>query len=169
MIAIESSILNQIEKIVGSKYLITKSDLLYNYSKDCTSNKEVVPSAVVLPKNTQEISDIITLCNETKTSVTVRGGGTGVSGGALSNHKGIILSLERLNNIIEINKVDRIAIVESGVITQDLRDAALKEGLNFPQNISSASSCFIGGNVAVASGSPKSLKYGTTKNIYFAI
>ena len=164
MIAIESSILNQIEKIVGSKYLITKSDLLYNYSKDCTSNKEVVPSAVVLPKNTQEISDIITLCNETKTSVTVRGGGTGVSGGALSNHKGIILSLERLNNIIEINKVDRIAIVESGVITQDLRDAALKEGLNFPQNISSASSCFIGGNVAVASGSPKSLKYGTTKN-----
>ena len=164
MIAIESSILNQIEKIVGSKYLITKSDLLYNYSKDCTSNKEVVPSAVVLPKNTQEISDIITLCNETKTSVTVRGGGTGVSGGALSNHKGIILSLERLNNIIEINKVDRIAIVESGVITQDLRDAVLKEGLNFPQNISSASSCFIGGNVAVASGSPKSLKYGATKN-----
>ncbi|XRE44271.1 hypothetical protein ACIVBQ_002475 [Tenacibaculum discolor] len=164
MIAIESSILDQIEKIVGNKYLITKSDLLYNYSKDCTSNKEVVPAAVVLPKSTQEISEIIKLCNETKTSVTVRGGGTGVSGGALSDNKGIILSLERLNKIIEVNKVDRIAIVESGVVTQDLRDAVLKEGLNFPQNISSASSCFIGGNVAVASGSPKSLKYGTTKN-----
>ena len=76
----------------------------------------------------------------------------------------MILSLERLNKIIEINKVDRIAIVESGVITQDLRYAVLNEGLNFPQNISSASACFIGGNIAVSSGSPKSLKYGATKN-----
>lgn len=164
MVAIESSVLDKIEKIVGSKYLLTNPDSLYNYSKDCTSNKEVIPTAVVQPKNTQEVSEIITLCNETKTKITVRGGGTGVSGGALSYYQGIILSLERLNKIIEINKVDRIAIVESGVITQDLREAVLNEGLNFPQNISSASSCFIGGNVAVASGSPKSLKYGTTKN-----
>lgn len=164
MIENKLSILDEIRTIVGSKYLITKPELLYKYSKDCTSNKVTPPSAVVLPQNTQEISKIIAICNETKTAITVRGGGTGVSGGALSAHSGIILSLERLNKIIEINAVDRIAIVESGVITKDLKDAVLKEGLNFPQNISSADSCFIGGNVAVSSGSPKSLKYGTTKN-----
>lgn len=164
MTGCETNIINSIIEIVGSEYVLTNVDLLYNYSRDCTSDEETIPSAVILPKDEKEISEILKICNETKTGITVRGGGTGVSRGALSAKNGLILSLERLNKIIEINKIDRIVTVESGVITQDLRNAVLKEGLNFPQNISSANACFIGGNIAVSSGSPKSLKYGTTKD-----
>lgn len=164
MISCKTDIINAIIEIVGRDYVLTNTELLYNYSRDCTSDEETTPSAVILPKDEKEISKILKICNETKTSITVRGGGTGVSRGALSEKDGLILSLERLNKIIEINKIDRIVTVESGVITQDLRNAVLKEGLNFPQNISSANASFIGGNIAVSSGSPKSLKYGTTKD-----
>lgn len=164
MTGCKTDIINSMIQIVGSDYVLTNSELLYNYSRDCTSDEEAIPSAVILPKDEKEISKILKICNETKTNITVRGGGTGVSRGALSEKNGMILSLERLNKIIEINKIDRIVTSESGVITQDLRNAVLKEGLNFPQNISSATTCFIGGNIAVSSGSPKSLKYGTTKD-----
>ncbi|OHT43119.1 FAD-binding oxidoreductase [Flavobacterium tructae] len=164
MTGCKTDIINAIIEIVGHDYVLTNAELLYNYSRDCTSDEESIPSAVILPKDEKEISKILKICNETKTSITVRGGGTGVSRGALSHTNGLILSLERLNKIIEINKIDRIVTAESGVITQDLRNAVLKEGLNFPQNISSANACFIGGNIAVSSGSPKSLKYGTTKD-----
>lgn len=164
MIGYKTAIINAIIEITGAENVITNPDSLYNYSRDCTSDEERIPSAVILPKDEKEISKILKICNETGTSITVRGGGTGVSRGALSDKNGLILSLERLNKIIEINTIDRTVTVESGVITQDLRNAVLKEGLNFPQNISSANSCFIGGNIAVSSGSPKSLKYGTTKD-----
>ncbi|MFW0738276.1 FAD-binding oxidoreductase [Flavobacterium sp. T12S277] len=164
MTGCQTDIINAIIQIVGREYVLTNAELLYNYSRDCTSDEEKIPSAVILPKDEKEISKILKICNETKTSITVRGGGTGVSRGALSETNGLILSLERLNKIIEINKIDRTVTAESGVITQDLRTAVLNEGLNFPQNISSANACFIGGNIAVSSGSPKSLKYGTTKD-----
>lgn len=164
MIGFKTDIIHPIIEIVGSENVLTDADVLYNYSRDCTSDEESTPSAVILPRDEKEISKILKICNETRTSITIRGGGTGVSRGALSAKNGLILSLERLNKIIEINRIDRTVTVESGVITQDLRNAVLKEGLNFPQNISSANSCFIGGNIAVSSGSPKSLKYGTTKD-----
>ncbi|MFB6453960.1 FAD-binding oxidoreductase [Chitinophaga sp. Hz27] len=157
-------LLNKLRVIVGEGNIITDLDAMQHYALECTLNKLHMPAAVVIPATTEEISAIAALCNENRVPLTVRGGGTGVSGGTLSPAKGIILSLERLNRIIEINKIDMIAVVEAGVVTKVLQEAVLEEGLCFPQNISSAAACFIGGNVAVASGSPKSLKYGPTRN-----
>lgn len=162
--SISTNVFEALESVVGANRLIRAAERLYKYSRDWTSNKERLPGAVVIPETVKEVSEIVAICNKTKTKLTVRGGGTGVSEGALDFHKGLIISLEKLNKIVEINKIDRIAIVESGVVTKDLQDAVLEEGLCFPQNISSADACFIGGNVAVSSGSPKSLKYGPTKN-----
>lgn len=156
--------LKKLRQIVGDSNIITSSESLYNYSVNITSKEEIIPAAVLIPKNTEEISKILKICNDSKVSVVVRGGGTGVSKGALSYKSGIILSLEKLNKVLAINTIDRTVVVESGVVTQTLRDEVEKKGLVFPQNISSSNSCFIGGNVAVSSGSPKSLKYGTTKN-----
>jgi glycolate oxidase len=159
------TIFDAISQVVGGKYLITDPGCFPDYCRDCTSNEEIIPWAVILPGTTEEVAAVVKICNTYKKGLTIRGGGTGVSGGALSHEPGFILSLERLNNIIEINKTDRLVIAEAGVITQVLQDAVRSEGLCFPQNISSANGSFIGGNVAVSSGSPKSLKYGATRNL----
>ena len=157
-------IIEDLKFIVGEKYLITDLDKMYNYSFDITSNRSSNPLGVILPENTKEVSQIMKYCYAYDIKVTVRGGGSGVSGGSMSAGNNYILSLERLNHIIEINRIDRTVTLEAGVITETLRDEVLKHGLCFPQNISSASQSFIGGNIAVSSGSPKSLKYGSTKN-----
>ncbi|WP_217606648.1 FAD-binding oxidoreductase [Chitinophaga sp. GbtcB8] len=154
-----------IRQVVGDKYLLSSPEQLQEYSRDCTSREEILPWAVILPGTAEEVAGVVKICNEHKTGLTIRGGGTGVSGGALSHVPGFILSVERLNRIIEINKIDRLAVVEAGVVTQVLQEAVRAEGLCFPQNISSAGGSFIGGNVAVSSGSPKSLKYGATRNL----
>jgi glycolate oxidase len=155
------SLLNE---VVGDKYIMNDPGELREYSRDFTSGKTVFPFAVVKPATVDEVSRIAAICNHNLVSITTRGGGTGVSGGALPSEQGIVLSTERLNKIIEINKIDRTVITETGVVTGTLQDEVLKQGLCFPQNISSRESCFIGGNIAVAGGSPKSLKYVPVKN-----
>lgn len=157
-------LLEKLILIVGNNNFITDSDKLYNYSRDITLNDLTLPIGVVIPGTVQEVARVVKLCNQNRLMITIRGGGTGVSGGSVPSGNGIILSLERLNRIVEINEIDRTATVEAGVITRELQKAAMEKNLWFPQNISSSDSCFIGGNVAVSSGSPKSLKYGPTKN-----
>ncbi len=158
-------ILQQLQAIVGASHILTDAESLYSYSYDVLSRKVFLPLAVLLPGSTGEISAILRLCNERRIPVTVRGGGTGVSRGAVSSSGGIILSLTRLDRIISINPVDRTVTAEAGVITRRIQEAAVAAGLVFPQNISSAGSSFIGGNIAVSSGSPKSLKYGPTRQL----
>ncbi len=160
----KTEILEQIKIIVGEKYVISNPDQLYNYSKVNTNPDVIMPLAAVLPGTVLEISKIMELCNKYLVKVVVRGGGTSVNGSVAPYENEIVLSTERLNQIIEINKIDRTVIAEAGVITEDLQKSITQQGMCFPQNISSAGSCYIGGNIAISSGSPKSLKYGTTKN-----
>lgn len=150
--------------IVGEKYLITESDKMYNYAVDISSNNFIAPLGVILPKDTEEVSQVLQYCYKNDIKITIRGGGSSVSGGSVPQSNKYILSLERLNKIIEINRIDRTITLEAGVLTKTFREEVLKHGLCFPQNISSASQSFIGGNLAISSGSPKSLKYGATKN-----
>jgi glycolate oxidase len=156
--------LETLRMIVGDQYFITDTENMSRYVYECTTGSYDLPSAVLLPGSVEEIAAITKICNEHLIPVTIRGGGTGVSKGAVAQHKGMILSMERLNKIISIDKINRTVIAEAGIVTKHLQDAVRKEGLTFPQNISSASGSFIGGNIAVSSGSPKSLKYGPTKN-----
>lgn len=157
-------VVEKLTRIVGEKYFINDREKAYSYIKDISSGLIVYPLAILLPATVNEIAEIARICNLHGIGITIRGGGTGVSEGALPCSQGVLLSMERLNKVIQINKIDRTVMAEAGVITDDLQAAVAKEGLCFPQNISSSHSCFIGGNIAVSSGSPKSLKYGPTRN-----
>ncbi|PTX61377.1 glycolate oxidase [Kordia periserrulae] len=159
-----ATFIEELATIVGEKYIITNPIDFYTYVKDYSTGKLASPMCIVRPNSTAQISKIAKFCNDHGLRITVRGGGSGVSGGCLTDESNIIVSLDRLNRIIEINEIDRYVVAEAGVVTQVLQDSLKERNLFFPQNISSASLSFIGGNVAVSSGSPKSLKYGSTKN-----
>lgn len=161
---ISGELKSSIASIVGEKYVFDSGDELRNAAADHTEDLVFLPGLVVKPSSAEEISGIIRLCNQHNVPVTPRGGGTGVSGGALPVHGGIVIHTSRLDKIISIDKVNRCATVEAGVITQVFQDAVLQHGLFFPPDPGSKGSCFLGGNLAESSGGPRSLKYGVTKD-----
>lgn len=148
---------------IGSKYVFTNEEEIEKYAHDHTEDLKFNPHVVLLPANPEEISAILTYCNEHLICVTPRGAGTGLSGGSLAVNGGVILSTERFNKIIKIDQVNFQAVVECGVINEELQQAVIKEGLFYPPDPASKGSCFLGGNVAHASGGPRALKYGTTR------
>ena len=152
------------KKIVSSNFVYTDEQKLLEYSHDETEDLSFLPEVVIKPKTTQEVSEIIKYCNKKKIIITPCGARTGLSGGSLPILGGIVISLERLNKIIEIDKRNLQATVQPGVINQVFRDAVEKEGLFYPPDPASKGSCFLGGNLAENAGGPKALKYGVTKD-----
>jgi glycolate oxidase len=127
------------------------------------------PDLVVLPVSTEEISTIARLCHEHRVPLVVRGAGTGYTGGAVPTHGGVVLSMERLNRILEIDEVNLLAVVEPNVITGDLQRAVEAVGLFYPPDPASLDMSSIGGNVAECAGGPRAFKYGTTKRYVLAL
>jgi glycolate oxidase len=166
---VDVNILAKLGKIVGDEFVSTDSELLTKYSKDETEDLIFQPEVVVKPANTKEVSEIIKFANEYKIPVVPRGGGTGLSGGALNVYGGICLSMERFNRIIEIDEKNFQAVVEPGVITQVFQEEVEKYGLFYPVDPASRGSCFIGGNLAECSGGPRALKYGVTRDYVLAL
>ncbi|NPA33644.1 MAG: FAD-binding protein [Chlorobi bacterium] len=121
------------------------------------------PDVVVKPRSKQEILEIVRIANEFKIPITPRGGGTGLSGGALPVYGGILLSTEKLNSIIDVDTVSGLVITEPAVITQVLQEEVAKLGLYYPPDPASRGSCFIGGNISEDSAGPHAFKYGTTR------
>ncbi len=156
--------LHQFKKIVGDNFVFVDEETLNNYAHDETENLHFLPDTVLKPKTTEEISAILKICNEYKIPVTPRGAGTGLSGGALPNLGGVLLSTERLNSILNIDERNLQVIVEPGVITEVLQNVVKEKGLFYPPDPSSRGSCFIGGNIAENSGGPKAVKYGVVKD-----
>ena len=156
--------LHQFKKIVGDNFVFVDEETLNNYAHDETENLHFLPDTVLKPKTTEEISSILKIFNEYKIPVTPRGAGTGLSGGALPNLGGVLLSTERLNSILNIDERNLQVIVEPGVITEVLQNAVKEKGLFYPPDPSSRGSCFIGGNIAENSGGPKAVKYGVVKD-----
>ena len=138
--------------------------MLGNYAHDETEDLHFLPDVVLKPANAGEISSILKICNQYKIHVTPRGAGTGLSGGALPHLGGVLLSIERLNRIIEIDDRNLQVVTEPGVITEVLQDAVKARGLFYPPDPSSRGSCMIGGNIAENSGGPKAVKYGVVKD-----
>lgn len=161
---ITPSIISQLKKIVGDSYVLYDAENLANYGHDETEKLVFLPEAVVKPRTAQEISELLKIANKEQIPVTPRGAGTGLSGGALPVHGGIILSMERFNEIIEIDERNLQATVEPGVINEVFQNAVKEKGLFYPPDPASKGSCFLGGNVAESSGGPKCVKYGTTKD-----
>ena len=156
--------IDQFKKIVGEGYVFIDDESLNNYAHDETENLHFLPDIVIKPRSANEISDIMRLCNEHKIPVTPRGAGTGLSGGALPHLGGVLLSMERMNSILEIDERNLQVTTEPGVITEVLQNAVKEKGLFYPPDPSSRGSCFIGGNIAENSGGPKAVKYGVVKD-----
>lgn len=152
------------KKIVGDEFVLADTDTLQNYSHDETETLSYLPEVVIKPRTAEEISQIMQLCNRDIIPVTPRGGGTGLSGGALPHLGGVLLSMERLNTIINIDEENLQVVTEPGVITEVLQNAVIAKGLFYPPDPSSRGSCFIGGNIAENSGGPKAVKYGVVKD-----
>lgn len=162
--AVVSSLLHSFETIVGPENVVRDEQQRLDYSHDETEDYSFLPDVVLKPGTTEEISAILKLCNEHSVPVTPRGGGTGLSGGALPIHKGVVISMERFNKILHIDELNLQATIEPGVITEVFQNAVKEKGLFYPPDPASRGSCFIGGNIAENSGGPKAVKYGVTRD-----
>ena len=160
---ITEDILKSIVSIVGGEYVITQHADLEKYSHDETEDLSFYPEVVVKPHTAEEISELLKLCNQQLIPVTPRGAGTGLAGGALAINGGLLISMERFNQILNIDEQNLQATVEPGVITEEFMNAVAEKGLFYPVDPASKGSCFIGGNVAHGSGGPRVVKYGTIR------
>jgi len=123
-----------------------------------------IPDTVVFARSTDDVSKLLRFASREKIPVTARGAGYGYVGGCVPAHKGVALSLKRMNRIKDVNFSDAIAVVEPGVITADLKAAVRAQRLFYPPDPASLKDCSIGGNVATNAGGPRCLKYGVTRN-----
>ena len=161
---LNSQILAELTQLVDTEDILTDIENLEKYGRDETEDLLYKPEVVVKPKTVEQISRILKLANTYKIAVTVRGAGTGLSGGALPIYGGIVISMERFNHILQIDERNLQATVEPGVINYMFQEEVKKVGLFYPPDPASWGSCSLGGNVAHSSGGPKAVKYGTTRD-----
>jgi glycolate oxidase len=159
-----TELLEQLSAIVGAEHILTDEDARSLYSRDETEDFSFLPDVVVKPRSTHQVAEILRLANTHHIPVTPRGGGTGLSGGALPVFGGIVLSMEKFNRIIEIDEKNFQAVVEPGVITQVFQEECERRGLYYPPDPASRGSSHLGGNLAECSGGPRAVKYGVTKD-----
>lgn len=158
-------IVEMLEQICGKEnVLFNDAEKMEIYSHDEVAEKEYahMPEVVVKPDNEKEVSDIVKLANREIIPVTPRGAGSGLSGGAVPALGGILLSMERMNRILEIDRDNLIAVLEPGVVTNEFNNQVQKEGLFFAGYPMSLEMCYIGGNVAENAGGGRAIKYGVT-------
>lgn len=156
--------IKHIATIVGEPFIRFDEESLEHYSKDYTEDLRFAPEVVVLPANTAQVAGVMQYCYAQGIVVTPRGAGTGLSGGALPVYGGLVLSMERMNRIVQIDERNFQVTVEPGVVNEALQMAVREKGLFYPPDPASKGSCFLGGNIAHASGGPRALKYGTTRD-----
>ncbi len=152
------------EKIVGKENMSSDKEQLEKYGQDETEDLIFFAEVILKPSSVKEISQIAKICNEHIIPLTVRGAGTGLSGGALPIKGGVLLSMEKFNKIIKIDERNLQATVEPGVINYEFQEAVKQVGLFYPPDPASWGSCSLGGNIAHSSGGPKAVKYGTTRD-----
>jgi glycolate oxidase len=153
----------QLRRIVGRDSVIDSHNDLRIFERD-GSIEGALPDAVVLASSTEHVAEVIKIAAEHKIPVVPRGAGTGLSGGAVTIHGGIALQVTRMRRILEIDTVAHTAMVEPGVVNQELSLVAAQHGLFYAPDPSSQKACTIGGNAAENSGGPHCLYYGVTTN-----
>ena len=151
--------------IVGERFVVTDAEKMEPYSHDEVAEDEYarLPEAVVRPRTAEEVAQIVRLANRERIPITPRGAGSGLSGGAVPVLGGIVLSTERMNTIVEIDEQNMVAVVEPGVVTNDINERIRDLGLFYAGYPMSVETCFIGGNVAENAGGGKAIKYGVTE------
>lgn len=154
---------DELTKIVGQEHCLTdESDmLLYGYDH---SGLQAKADIVVMPKTTEEVAQIVKLANKYRTPIITRGSATNTCGATVPIHGGIILSTQKLNHILEIQANDKYAVVQPGVINEQLQNHLSTVHLFWPPDPGSSKICTIGGNIACNSAGPSAVKYGVTRD-----
>lgn len=159
-----SELLDELRRIVVSSQVWVDPEKLEAYSHDETDAKTYghMPDAVVFPKTVEEVSEIVKLANRHRFPLIPRGAGSGLSGGAVPHQGGVVVSLERMNRLLEIDTANMVALVEAGMVTNDFARAVEEKGLFYAGYPMSLETCCIGGNIAENAGGGKAIKYGVT-------
>jgi glycolate oxidase len=160
---LHSSVVEELRRIVGRESVIDSANDLRIFERDA-SIEGALPDAVVLPSTTEQVAGVIKVAAKHKIPVVPRGAGTGLSGGAVTIRGGIALQVTRMRRILEIDPVAQTALVEPGVVNQELSLIAASHGLFYAPDPSSQKACTLGGNAAENSGGPHCLYYGVTTN-----
>lgn len=161
---VKKEIVEELIRISGDRNVIIDKDKMQAYSHDETPEEQYahMPEVVVTPKSAEEIAEIVKLANRELIPVTPRGAGSGLSGGAIPEFGGIVLSFEKMNRILETDYDNMMMVLEPGVITNEVNERISGKGLFFAGYPMSIETCFIGGNVAENAGGGRAVKYGVT-------
>lgn len=168
---LSDEIIAKLQALVGVQNVVTDAGQMEIYAHDEVTDPAYhhMPEAVVFAENAQQVAAVVKLANEYIFPVVPRGAGTGLACGAVPIYGGVVLSLEKMNKIIEVNADAMYAVVEPGVRTSDLQAAAAAKGAFYAGDPCSGDSCFIGGNVATNAGGNRAVKYGTTRHQVYAV
>jgi len=158
------NLVNQLRAIVGQDGVISDPAELLVYECDAYTLEKHLPTFVVLPRTTEQVAAVVKLCADQKLPIIPRGAGTSLSGTVLAVTGGVMIALTRMTRILEVDYVNRRALVEAGCVNAAVTNAVKGRGLLFAPDPSSQSACTIGGNVGTNSGGPHTLKYGVTTN-----
>lgn len=155
-------LIDNLGAIVGREHVLSKPDELLVYECDGLPHHKHRPRAVVFPSSTEETAAVMRELARAQVPFTPRGAGTGLSGGALALNSGVVIEMARMRKILRIDPVNRLAVVQPGVVNLNVSRAAAQYGLYYVPDPSSQPSCTIGGNIAESAGGIHCLKYGTT-------
>ncbi|MBI4025739.1 MAG: FAD-binding protein [Verrucomicrobia bacterium] len=169
MNAIDPTHISRLVRLLGADRVLTRQEDLITYSFDGTPILNEMPGCIVFPDSVPQISDILKLADHHRMPIVTRGSGTGLSGGAIPVPGCIVLCMVRMDRILRIDPANLTALVEPGVITAKLDEAALPHGLFYPPDPGSMRISTIGGNVANNSGGLRGLKYGVTRDYVMAL
>ncbi|GAB4201692.1 MAG: FAD-linked oxidase C-terminal domain-containing protein [Roseiflexaceae bacterium] len=162
-------LVDELRRIVGPRAVVDDAAALLTYDADGCVMDTHTPSVVVLPGDTEQVAAVVRLALRAGVPIVPRGAGTGLSGGATPTSGGIVISLTRMDRVLEVDPRNRRARVQPGVINWELSQLLLPQGYQFVPDPSSQKACTVGGNIANNSGGPHCLKYGTTTNHILAL
>ncbi|MFC1683923.1 FAD-binding oxidoreductase [Pseudomonadota bacterium] len=162
MTPLPTALIEELTGITGPGGLLSDPADCWPYGYD-NSRRQALPQAVAFATTHEQVRDLTRLCNREQIPLIARGRGTGTTGATVPDQGGIVLSLERMNRILEIDPANRIARIEPGVTNGELQEAAAEHGFFWPPDPSSAAACTIGGNLAYNSAGPRAVKYGTCR------
>jgi D-lactate dehydrogenase len=158
----------ELATVLGTDGLLLDPSERLTYGYD-NSRKQALPDAVAFPTTTEQVVALVKLCREHRLPITARGRGTNTTGASVPIAGGVVVSFERMNQIIDIRPGDRVAVVQPGLLNGDLQVALKEHGLFWPPDPTSAPYCTIGGNLACNAGGPRAVKYGATRDNVLAV
>ncbi|MGY4408118.1 FAD-binding oxidoreductase [Bradyrhizobium sp. USDA 3315] len=162
-------IIDHLREVLDNSSVLTGTDIDARYYHDLAGKAVAKPRAVVRPRTTEQVSDLLRLCHQKKVPLTTQGGMTGLVRGALPNANEIVLSMERLNAIEEVDTSARVVIAQAGTPLQSIQERVEQEGHIFPLDLGARGSCTIGGNISTNAGGNRVIRYGMTRDLILGL